>query len=900
MAVDESASFGALLRRHRLQAGLTQQALAERAGLSLRGLSDLERGARRSPYPNTVRRLAKAIGLSEAERTALVASSGRMGLRANDHSASQRMETVLPVPLSSFVGRQRDVAEVQRLLGASRLLTLTGPGGIGKTRLALEAARHAAADFSDGVVRVDLSALIASELVAQRVAAELGLREHTGQSVVEVLATVLRSRRLLLLLDNCEHLVSACAELAATLLPICPNLRILATSREPLGVSGESTFNVPPLVLPVAEPAVTLEQALESPAVQLFVERARGVRAEFVPTQMDATALADVCRRLDGIPLAIELAAARVGVLSIALIAQRLDDPLRLLVGGSRTAPARQQTLRATLEWSYQLLDEPEQRLFEYLSVFAGGWTLDAAEVVCAVDGIEPDAILDLLSHLVHNSLVLVEPSDGLERYRLLETLRQLAQEHLNQRPDAEAGRDRHAAFFTALAERAASAMLGPDEGIWLDRLEREHDNLRAALRRLIDTGAVAAAQRLAGALGRFWFFHGHLGEGRAWLAEVLALPGAAQPTRGRAACEFGASVLAMAQGDRLAAEEVANSARADWHALGIGGEEAFTLYVLGLLEVMCGAPEEARARFNEGLAIARTAAHRVGEGMNCWGLAMLAGRQSGMFGMARVAAQSAIDCFTQAGWQRGLAGVLAFLGDLSYREGEYAVAESLLLQGLAIARQLGAGWWSSPPWIGLGLIAIETGDLTLANARLTEGTQLSQQLGDREGLASGLAGFAVLAAARGEVEWAVRLASVAQRLFSGNPRWARASVRDALERRLPMLRDALGEPAANATWVQGQAMSWEAAVAEALSPHELHEVATDKLRPAERAPGGLSRREAQVLRFVAEGLTNHAIAAELGLSDKTVKRHLGNIFNKLGVSSRAGATAFAIRAGIA
>jgi non-specific serine/threonine protein kinase len=365
MAVDESASFGAQLRRHRLRAGLTQQALAERAGLSLRGLSDLERGARRAPYPDTVRRLAEAIGLSEADRTALVASSGRVGYMASNRPMFQLVETVLPMPVSSFVGRQREVTEVQRLLRASRLVTLTGPGGIGKTRLALEAARHLTANFTDGVAWVDLSALIAAELVPERVAGALGLREQSSQPIVEVLANVLRSRQLLLLLDNCEHLVGACAELAATLLPICPTVRILATSREPLGVGGEITFSVPSLSLPDAEPGVTLEHVLQGPAVQLFVDRARGVRSEFVPTQVDATALVDVCRRLDGIPLAIELAAARVSVLSIALIAERLDDPLRLLVGGSRTAPARQQTLRATLEWSYQLLDEPEQRVFE-------------------------------------------------------------------------------------------------------------------------------------------------------------------------------------------------------------------------------------------------------------------------------------------------------------------------------------------------------------------------------------------------------------------------------------------------------------------------------------------------------------------------------------------------------
>jgi predicted ATPase/DNA-binding NarL/FixJ family response regulator/transcriptional regulator with XRE-family HTH domain len=897
MAVEEeSASFGTLLRRHRVSAGLTQQALAERAGMSLRGLSDLERGARRAPYPDTVRRLAEAIGLSEAERTALVASSGRAARMATASRAIEPAKSVLPIPLSSFVGREREVADVQRLLGAGRLVTLTGPGGIGKTRLALEAARGVSVeDSADGIALADLSPLTTPEVVPEQVAAALGVREQSGQSLIELLADVLRSRRVLLVLDNCEHVLDVCADLAATLLPICPTMRILATSREPLGVVGEVTFSVPPLSLPDPEPEVSIERLLEGAAVRLFVERAQAARSDFVLKQEDAAALAGVCRRLDGIPLAIELAAARVGVLSIAQIAERLNDPLRLLVGGNRSAPARQQTLRATLEWSHELLDEPERRVFERLSIFAGGWTLEAAEAVCAGEGVEPEAVLDLLSHLVHHSLVLAELVDGVPRYRLLETLRQLARERLDQRVDAAATRDQHAEFFTTLAEQAASAMLGPDESIWLDRLEREHDNLRAALRRLIDERAVADAQRLAGALGRFWFFHGHLAEGRAWLAGVLAIPGAAQPTRGRAACQFGSSVLAMAQGDRLEAEAAAHRARLDWQTLGIGGEEAFALYLMGLLALMRGESADACIRFDEGLATARKAAHRVGEGMNLWGLAMLTVRREGTFPEARAAAQAATECFTQAGWQRGLAGVLGFLGDLSYREGEYVAAESLLLQGLAIARELGAGWWSSPPWVGLGLIAIETGDLQLAYTRLVEGTQLSRTLGDREGLASGLAGFAVLAAAHRQTEQALRLASVAQRLFSGNPRWARASAREALERRVPKLRASLSEAAAEAVWAQGQTMLLEAAIDEALSARALVGESS-----AERLPAGLSQREAQVLRLVAEGKTNHAIATELVLSDKTVKRHLGNIFSKLGVSSRSAATAFALRAGIA
>src|SRR5947209_8498968 len=368
---DDSTNFGALLRQHRLVAGVSQATLAERAGLSLRGVSDLERGARRAPYPDTVRRLAEALRLSDADRGGLLMASRRVG--QTNHPSPVALG--LPVALTSFVGREDAVAEVQRLLGGYRLLTLTGPGGIGKTRLALEVAREHAADYTDGAVLADLNSLSVPELVPERIAAALSVQQPTRGPVTQRLAEALRSRQVLLVLDNCEHLIEACAQLAATLLPVCLGLRILATSREPLGVAGEVIWSVPPLAVPHRgrEPAPQIQDVLLGAAVRLFVERVQAVRPEYVPVQEEAPDLAEVSRRLDGIPLAIELAAARAAVLSIGQIATRLDDPLRLLVGSSRTSPPRQQTLRATLEWSYDLLDEPQRRLFERLSVFAGG-----------------------------------------------------------------------------------------------------------------------------------------------------------------------------------------------------------------------------------------------------------------------------------------------------------------------------------------------------------------------------------------------------------------------------------------------------------------------------------------------------------------------------------------------
>ena len=826
MAAQELAGFGTLLRRHRLAAGLTQELLAARAGLSLRAVSDLERGARRAPYPDTVRRLADALALPASERSALSSAGQRVGHLAQPRLAPPSLPAALPVSLTSFVGRERDLDEVRRLLGVTRLLTLTGPGGVGKTRLALEAARQLAADYPDGIALVDLAALSTPDLVPERVAAALGVREPGRGLLGETLLDVLRSRHALLLFDNCEHLVEACAALAATLLPRCPEVRMLATSREPLGVAGEVTWSVPPLDLPAAEIPPSIEHLLAHAAVRLFVDRARAVRPDFLqrPTEEDAQDLVDVCRRLEGVPLAIELAAAWVPVLSVAQIAGRLDDPLGLLVRGSRTAPPRQRTLRATLEWSYDRLDEPERRVFERLSVFAGGWTLEAAEDVCAGEGIEPAAVMHVLGDLVRRSLVLAEPADRALRYRLLETLRQFAGERLSQRPEADAVRDRHAACFLALAERAAPALVGPDEGHWLGRLEREHDNLRAALRRLIERRAVTDAQRLAGALYRFWYARGHFTEGRAVLAQVLQLPEPAGPTPGRAACWFGMDLLALAQGERAAAEAAAHAARSDWQAVGRRGEESLALRQLGILALLRGEPDVARTWFEAGLDAARAAGHRVGEGLNLWGLAQVSAHQEA-FAAARRSAEAARACFANAGWRRGLVNLLGFLGDLRYWQGDFVAARPLLEQSLALARELGADSLSCSTLVRLGQVAVEMGDRRRASALLLASLQASARLGDREGLAGGLAACVELAAAGGDSHRALRLASATDRLHGGPASGGPASVvrgqagaRAAFARRLAAIRGTLEDDAAARVWAEGQVLTWDAALEVALS----------------------------------------------------------------------------------
>jgi predicted ATPase/DNA-binding XRE family transcriptional regulator len=436
MATDKTASFGDLLRHHRLATGLTQEELADRAGLSARAVQDLERGARRTPHPDTARRLTDALGLSVAERSVLDAARRHPpGSGVASHARSG-----LPVPLTSFVGRERELAQVTRLLEETRLLALTGVGGVGKTRLALQVAqgiRERTAGLD--VALVELAALAEPARVPHATASTLGIPEQPGRPPLDALAEALRPQHLLLVLDNCEHLVDACADLADHLLRRCPDLRILTTSREPLGVPGEIAWSVPSLSVPRPETDRNLVAVADSEAARLFTLRAGSVLTGFSLTERSCSAVACLCRRLDGIPLALELAAARVSVLSVEQICDRLDNALALLTAGKRTAEARQQTLQATLDWSYGLLSDQEQRLFERLSVFASGCTLDAAEAVCTGGGIERDHVLELLARLVDKSLVVsLHGDEGPVRYGLLEILRQYAADKLDQDGDSD------------------------------------------------------------------------------------------------------------------------------------------------------------------------------------------------------------------------------------------------------------------------------------------------------------------------------------------------------------------------------------------------------------------------------------------------------------------------------
>jgi predicted ATPase/DNA-binding CsgD family transcriptional regulator/DNA-binding XRE family transcriptional regulator len=899
--------FGALLRQQRRAVGLSQAELAERAGLSRRGISDLERGERRRPYPATVRRLVEALGLEDTQRAALLAAARQQtpaermpepapaapSADRPDRPGRSSARATLPRPLTSFVGRERELGDVRRLLGTTRLLTLTGTGGVGKTRLAVALACALGADKETAVAFVELAPLADPQLLAQTVASKLGVREQPGRPVLATLVEVLQGKELLLVLDNCEHLVQECATLGYELLSGCPDLSILATSREPLGIAGETVWRVRPLSLP--EPGTPLEHVGRAAAIQLFVERARAVLPGFELSEQNARAVADVCRRLDGIPLALELAAAHAPLLSAAQIAARLDDALGLLTRGSRLASARQQTVRATLDWSYGLLAAPERIFLDRLAVFAGGWTLEAAEAVAGTDGIEARDVLSLLGQLVDKSLVVVEPGPaGLVRYRLLEVVRQYGLERLTTRGHTPSMQDRHAAFFLTLAEQTEPELFGRGGLAAQARLEREHDNCRAALRWLIAQADTERAQRLAGALGRFWFFRGYLSEGEAWTERVLALPGGDRPTAGRAKTLYGAGGMALARGDYATVERTTREARDLWRRLGNRAEEGFALFVLGHVAQRQGELQTARAFLEDGLTLSRTAGQGAAEANCLWALAEVAFDQ-GDASEARTWAQAALVRATEVGWTVGISVARRVLGAVSLRQGDYPAATALLEASLADARELGARWWIVETLAPLGQLALEQGDVGQAHTCLAESLKLAQELADRASMVRALEGLAQLGAVQGAPRHALRLAGAAAALRDSIRAPLAPVERSRLERRLASARRTLGERAAQAAWAEGRALPLQQVVDLALAgaPADSAECS------AKRGRSVLTAREEEVARLVARGLTNRQIAEHLFIAEGTAERHVGNILAKLDVHTRSRIAAWTVEQGL-
>jgi non-specific serine/threonine protein kinase len=762
------------------------------------------------------RRLAAALreelALEPEEETQALACA--LALRQPDTPAPAVPDTVpnnLPAPLTSFIGRRRELADLRALLrpahgtAACRLLTLTGPGGSGKTRLALQLADDlldAPGAYPDGVWLVELASLADPALAPKAVAQALGVQEEGTRPLAETLAAYLKTRRLLLLLDNCEHLLDACAELAARLLSHCPSLRILATSRAALGVPGERPWPVPALSVPDPGGAVQVGRLLESEAVRLFLERARVQRPDLTLTDGNAAAVARICRQLDGIPLALELAAARMSVLGLEQIAEKLSESLRLLTGGPRATHRRQRTLRATLDWSYHLLSTQEQCLLRRLSVFAGGCTLEAAEAVCAVAGVVAPAnqpgpaaaanplagsrdeeldqaqVLDLLSGLARHSLVQVDDDQRAARYCLLETVRQYAAEHLVASGEVREVRARHLWWCVVLAEKAEPLLRGPAQGQWLDRLEREHDNLRAALAwSMRQRGEPAAAVELAGALWRFWWAHGHLAEGRAWLALARGCPA---PAHRRARVLKGEGNLAIEQLDL----------------------------------------PQARALHEESLALYREFGDRQGIANALHNLGNLARGQHD-FPLAARRYEESLALKRELGDRWGIASALGGLGNLAHDQGDYPRARALHEESLSLYRELGDRRGIAMSLQGLGNVSSVQGSFHQARALYEESLSLYRELGNKCLIALTLSNLAGLATAPGSgaevLGRAARLlgAVAALRETIGAPE--PLSERAYIEHASAAIRCALGEIAWAAAWAEGQALTLEQTVSLAL-----------------------------------------------------------------------------------
>jgi predicted ATPase/DNA-binding CsgD family transcriptional regulator/DNA-binding XRE family transcriptional regulator len=877
-ATEGSPSFGELLRRYRSAAALSQETLAEQSGLSLHGISDLERGARDKPYASTVERLANSLRLEAAQRAALFAAAGRLG-RAAAIETPRTQAVVLPEPLSSFVGRERELAVVRRMLTKDpvneRLVTLTGPPGTGKTRLALRTAADFIGDIADGIWFVSLAPIRDPGLVPSALARVLRVREATGHALLDRLTSFLQVKAALLVLDNFEQILAA-APLISHLLESCARLRVLVTSRAALRLYGEQEFAVPPLSLPDPRRVTPIENLSQYESVRLFCDRASAVDASFVLTAATAPAIASICHRLDGLPLAIELAAARSKLFAPQALLARLDNRLGFLIDGPQDRPARQRTLRSSFDWSFELLEPTEQRLFSWLAVFVGGFTIEAVSSV--VQGLgEPGFldtnVVDCIASLVDKSLLHTVERQSYSRQHpanstrliMLESVRDYAWEHLIANAQAPALREQHARFFCRLVEHAESETHGPAQAAWFDLLEDEIDNLRAALRWSLDSDADLGL-RIGGALWLLWTGRGYIAEGRRWLSALLTHPGAAQPTGARAKALFTAGMLAWYQADHTAA----------------------------------------RALHEEGLAIQNRLRDRQGIAFALFGLGQVALGQ-GDYPLARSLHGEALARRRELGdpWQ--IAFSLIQLGLVVHEQGDYRAARALYEEGLTLRRQIGDLRGAEFALSGLAKVAQDQGEYGLARSLYRESLTAAAELEDRWGVAHAIAGFGELAVAQGQPERGIvlggaasaRLDAIGAALF---PAW-----QARFDRGLAQAQQALASGARDAAWALGRSMSQDHAIRYALAaeqPAPRRDAAADSKEALLTGLHGtrmlpLTRREREVASLIARGYTNREIAAELVIANRTADTHVEHILRKLDLPSRAQVAVWAAEHGL-
>jgi predicted ATPase/DNA-binding XRE family transcriptional regulator len=811
MAEQPALSFAGLLRQLRGEARLTQEELAEAAGISPRSVSDLERGISKTARKDTALLLAEALSLTGPQRERFVAAARGRGpvaevLAALDGPPVPGLEHNLPAQLSAFIGRERELAEVRVLVDSSRLVTLTGAGGCGKTRLGLQVAAGLVGGFGDGVWLVELAAVSDGGAVAPAISEALRLAAQPRRPVLEIVLDALAPQDVLIVLDNCEHLIGACAKTAEAILRRCPRVRLVATSREPLGIGGETVYRVPSMSLPAPDDSGPAA-AWSFDAVALFADRARAQGAGLPADEQTAVAVASVCRRLDGMPLAIELAAARLRSLSLSELRDRLDQRFRLLTGGSRTALERQQTLRATVEWSHSLLTVAEQLLLARLSVFAESFDLDAAEAVCGFTGIDVLEVVGLVGSLVDKSLVVAEPADGTLRYRLLETIRLFAAERLAAAGDDDAAAAAHCAHFLSVAEAAAAHLTGADQGSWLARLDADHANLRrAAGHAADDPDGTALVLRLGIALDRYWLARCRWQEAVGLLVPALQRPEARADPGLFAAALTTATVVAKfidATMARQFAEQAVKVAR------GLGDDR---LLIKALAE-LCSAHFFA-GEPDIGLPFGQESAERarpLGDDVLLAATLLLylqaiGPAQSGqLFSEAIACTERSGDHLTNS-WLHNDAGYAALaLGDIP-------AARAHLDASAHAGQQIGFENTAVPE--NLGLVLRAEADPDGARSAFEAALRISRRNGDNSGMAYAILGLACLAGDAGDWYRAAALHGAAQAFLdrTGNSSWQGVEARTRRDS-LAQVRAHLANEQLEQAYAQGMALSLDQAL---------------------------------------------------------------------------------------
>ncbi|MEV6153510.1 LuxR C-terminal-related transcriptional regulator [Nonomuraea sp. NPDC052129] len=742
------------------------------------------------------------------------------------------------------MGRRHEVAEVKTLLSASRTVTLIGVGGVGKTRLALRVGLEVRRAFRDGVWLVELASLEDPELLAQVVAEALEIRDHTVCPPLQVLIGHLRDKQTLVILDNCEHLVDECAVVADMLLRAAPELRILATSRQTLGISGEQMLPVPTLPLPDSDrPGISAEALMQCDGVRLFTERARAVLPTFAVTEDNQDLVLGICRRLDGLPLAIELAAVRLRALSLQQLHDRLDDRFRLLTAGSRATLPRHQTLRAMIDWSFGLCSEREQQMWERASVFAGTLDLEAAEAVCSGDGISREEIIDLVMALVDKSVFLREEHGRVVRYRLLDTIRQYGRERLTASGQEYALQRRHRAYYRALAARAHAQLFGPSQVAWFDRLQLEHANLRTAIDSFYgDPAEIRAGLGMAADLLYHWITSYYLGEGRRWLDRGLALD--TEPSEVRARALWANSWLAIIQADITAASTMLEESRILGERLGDELVRGYVALYSGMIAMYRGDTETAIKLYEEAAARHRSTENPVG-------LALALIRLS----LAH-----------------------SYLGDSSQ-------AIALGDDCLAVCDTFGEGWHKAYTMMALGVEVWRQGDVRRATELEKESLAFNRSLDDPLGVGVNLEVLAWIAETEHHHTRAARLLGILKTVWSsiGAPLSGYGHLvryHDECESRT---RAALGDATFDTELKRGARLSYDEALG-----YALQEEPPQGEKAAKAEPARLTRRETEIAQLVAQGMTNKQIAAALVIAPRTAEGHIEHILNKLGFNSRA------------